>query len=61
MRRTSGNLTSTGSEGLGVSASPGCATLSNVYGDVNGADGVANTADDDFTPVTASPLLDAGL
>jgi hypothetical protein len=57
----SDNLTPTGAEGLGVSAHAGCDTVSNVYADVDGADGVANTADDNFTPVTASPLLDAGL
>jgi hypothetical protein len=57
----SANLTPTGSEGPGVTASAGCGIVSNVYGDLSGPDGVANTVDDDFTPVTASPLLDAGL
>jgi RHS repeat-associated protein len=57
----SGNLTPTAAEGPGVTAAAGCSVTSNVYGDANGPDGVASTADDDFTPVTASPLLDAGL
>ncbi len=55
-----GNLTPTGTEGPGVAASPGCDVAANVYAHVAGPDGVANTGDDDFTPVTASPLLDAG-
>ena len=57
----SGNLTPTGSEGPGVTARAGCNVPANVYADVAGADGVANTADDDFTPATGSSLLDAGL
>jgi hypothetical protein len=57
----SANLTPTGTEGPGVTGRAGCDVVSNVYGDVDGPDGVANTSDDDFTPVTASPLLDAGL
>ena len=57
----SGNLTPTGSEGAGVTARAGCNVPANVYAHVAGVDGVANTADDDFTPSTSSPLLDAGL
>src|SRR5439155_819774 len=49
------------SEGPGVTARAGCNVPANVYADVAGADGVANTADDDFTPATGSSLLDAGL
>jgi len=56
-----GNLTPTGTEGPGVTARAGCSVVSNLYAFVNGPDGVMNTVDDDFTPVTASPLLDAGL
>jgi hypothetical protein len=56
-----GNLTPTGAEGPGVVASPGCDVPTNVYANVAGPDGQANTGDDDVTPVTASPLLDAGV
>ena len=56
-----GNRTPTGSEGSGVTASPGCDLPSNVYANLAGPDGNAHTNDDDFTPVTASPLLDAGV
>jgi hypothetical protein len=56
-----GNRTPTGSAGSGVTASPGCDLPSNVYANLAGPDGHANTNDDDFTPVTASPLLDAGV
>ncbi len=55
------NLTPTGSEGPGVSASPGCDVAANVYTHVVGADGVANTADDDFTLATGSPDVDSGM
>ncbi len=57
----SGNLTPTGSEGTGVTASPGCDNPATVYANVNGADTLANTADDTFAPATASPLIDQGL
>jgi len=56
-----GNRTPTGSEGSGVTASPGCDLPSSVYANLAGPDGNANTNDDDFTPVMASPLLDAGV
>ena len=56
-----GNRTPTASEGPGVAATPGCDLSSNVYANLPGPDGNANTDDDDFTPVTASPLLDAGV
>jgi RHS repeat-associated protein len=57
----SANLTPTGSEGPGVSASPGCNVMANVYANVAGADGLTNTLDDDFTLVTGSPAIDHGL
>src|SRR3989454_2715781 len=56
-----GNRTPTGSEGSGVTASPGCDLPSNVYANLAGSDGHAHTNDDDFTAVAASPLLDAGV
>jgi hypothetical protein len=57
----SANLTPTGTEGYGVSASPGCQTAATVYTNVNGRDGIALTADDDFTPAPASPVIDRGM
>jgi hypothetical protein len=57
----SNNLTPTGSEGPGVSASPGCNVVTNVYANVAGADGLANTLDDDFTLTTSSPAIDRGM
>jgi RHS repeat-associated protein len=57
----SGNLTPTGAEGSGVAASPGCGSDATVYAHVVGPDGVAGTADDDFTPATVSPLVDHGV
>ncbi|MBI1848316.1 MAG: right-handed parallel beta-helix repeat-containing protein [Candidatus Rokubacteria bacterium] len=62
--QATGNLTPTGTEGGtagGVSAAPGCQTPANVYANVNGADGVANTADDDFTPNAGGPSVDHGM
>jgi len=55
-----GNLTPTGSEGPGVTASPGCETTTTLYANVTGPDGILNTSDDDFTPAAASPLIDRG-
>ena len=55
------NLTPTGTEGPGVSASPGCEVSSNVYANLNGTDGQPNTADDDFTLATTSPAIDRGM
>ena len=57
----SGNLTPTGTEGPGVSASPGCELTSTVYASLAGADGLVGTGDDDFTLAAASPALDRGL
>ncbi|MBI1847197.1 MAG: hypothetical protein HYR86_09530, partial [Candidatus Rokubacteria bacterium] len=59
--QAAGNLTPTGTEGAGVSAWPGCQTPATVYANITGADGVANTADDDVTPTAAGPLVDHGL
>ncbi|PYM17815.1 MAG: hypothetical protein DMD78_29125 [Candidatus Rokuibacteriota bacterium] len=56
-----GNLTPTGGEGPGVSASPGCQATATVYTNVAGADGLPNTADDNFTPAAGSPLVDRGI
>jgi YD repeat-containing protein len=57
----SNNLTPTGTEGPGVSASPGCEVASNVYVNLNGPDGQPNTTDDDFTLATTSPAIDRGM
>ncbi|MBI3799613.1 MAG: right-handed parallel beta-helix repeat-containing protein [Deltaproteobacteria bacterium] len=54
------NLTPTGTEGPGVSASPDCQLANVVYTNVNGLDGLPNTADDDFTLATSSPAIDRG-
>ena len=56
-----GNLTPTGTEGPGVIPVPGCQSSDTLYAAIAGADGIANTADDDFTPAAASPLVDRGL
>ncbi len=55
-----GNLTPAGTEGPGVSASPGCEISATVYANLAGLDGQLNTADDDFTLATGSPAIDAG-
>jgi YD repeat-containing protein len=57
----SGNLTPTGTEGTGVTASPGCDNPATVYATLNGPDGLANTADDNFAPAPTSPLVDHGI
>jgi RHS repeat-associated protein len=57
----SGNLTPSGAEGTGISASPGCEIPANVYANVNGPDGLANTADDDFSLSANSPAIDRGM
>jgi len=56
-----GNLTPTGAEGPGVSASPGCELAATVYADVNGPAGAAPTPEDDFTLAAASPAVDRGM
>ncbi len=56
-----GNLTPTGAEGPGVTASPGCAVSAAVYRDLVGADHGLGTLDDDPTPAPGSPLIDRGL
>ena len=55
------NLTPTGTEGPGVTASPGCDDAGVVYRELAGADDLVNTLDDDPTPAPASPLVDRGL
>ncbi len=57
----SNNLTPTGSEGPGVSASPSCEVPANVYANLNGTDGQPNTADDDFSLGSTSPAIDRGM
>lgn len=55
------NLTPSGSEGPGVTASPGCDTPAIVYRSLPGVDHAPSTLDDDPTPAPASPLIDRGL
>jgi len=55
------NLTPTGTEGPGVSASPGCEVPANLFANLNGPDTQPNTADDDFTLATTSPAIDRGM
>lgn len=57
----SGNFTPQGSEGSGVSASPGCQIPGNVYADFNGPDALPNTADDDFRLAANAPAIDRGM
>lgn len=56
-----GNLTPTGTEGLGVIASPGCDSPATTYARLAGADGRIDTGDDDVTPSDNSPLVDHGV
>ncbi|MBI3000673.1 MAG: PKD domain-containing protein [Deltaproteobacteria bacterium] len=55
------NLTPGGLQGAGVSASPGCEIPANVYANLNGTDGLPNTADDDFRLAAGSPAIDGGM
>jgi hypothetical protein len=55
------NLTPSGSEGPGVTASPGCETPAIVYRSLPGVDHAPSTLDEDPTPAPASPLIDRGL
>ena len=55
------NLTPTGGEGPGVTASRGCDVPATVYRDLAGADHGLGTLDDDPTPAPGSPLIDRGL
>lgn len=55
------NLTPTGGEGPGVTASPGCDLPAVVYRDLPGSDHALGTVDDDPTPAAGSPLIDRGL
>lgn len=56
-----GNFTPTGTEGTGVSSSPGCDDTTRIFADLAGPDGVVNTGDDRFLLAAGSPALDAGL
>ncbi len=56
-----GNLTPTGTEGPGVTASPDCAVLEKVFLDLAGPDHVLDSVDDDFSLADHSPAADAGL
>jgi hypothetical protein len=55
------NLTPSGGEGPGVTASPGCDDPVLVYRSLPGADQAPSTLDDDPTPAPGSPLIDRGL
>ena len=55
------NLTPDGTEGPGVTASPGCDNPALVYRGLAGADHASGSLDDDPTPAPASPLIDRGL
>ena len=57
----SGNLTPQGTEGAGVSSSPGCEIPANVYANINGPDNLPNSADDDFRLKSGSPAIDRGM
>src|SRR5712691_2502029 len=57
----SGNLTPTGAEGPGVTASPGCESTATTYAQPAGPDGQVNTSDDDPRPSRTSPLIDHGM
>ncbi|MGH7368699.1 MAG: Ig-like domain-containing protein [Candidatus Rokuibacteriota bacterium] len=60
--RTDGaNLTPTGAEGSGVTASPGCGDPARVYLSLAGPDHTPSTLDDDPTPAPGSPVIDRGL
>jgi hypothetical protein len=55
------NLTPSGAEGPGVTASPGCGNPALVYRSLPGVDHAPSTLDDDPTPAPGSPLMDRGL
>ncbi|HEY7554703.1 MAG TPA: DUF6531 domain-containing protein [Candidatus Binatia bacterium] len=57
----SGNFTPLGNEGPGVFARPGCEIPANIFADLNGADGLSNTADDDFSLKRYSFAADIGM
>jgi RHS repeat-associated protein len=57
----SGNFTPQGNERAGVSARPGCQVPANLHANVNGADGVPNTPDDDFSLKQNSLAIDVGM
>jgi hypothetical protein len=57
----SGNRTPLGKEGFGVGALPGCEVATNLFGNVNGADQLPNTSDDDFSLRLNSLAIDMGM
>ena len=57
----SSNFTPLGNEGTGVGALPGCEVPTNSFGNVNGPDNLANTADDDFSLKPNSLAIDVGM
>ena len=56
-----GNFTPLGIEGMGVGALPGCELPANLFGNKNGLDTLANTADDDFSLKPNSLAIDVGM
>ncbi len=56
-----GNLTPTGSEGPGTTASPDCALAAKVFQDLDGPDDVLDSLDDNFRLAEGSPALEVGL
>jgi RHS repeat-associated protein len=57
----SSNFTPLGDEGQGVGALPGCELSDNLFGNVNGVDGLPNTIDDDFNLKANSLAIDVGM
>jgi RHS repeat-associated protein len=57
----SANQTPTGTEGPGVAASASCASLTELFRDADGADGVVDTEDDDFHLLPGAVAIDAGV
>src|SRR6266576_430581 len=55
------NFTPLGNEGTGVGALSGCQLPANLFGNVNGLDNLANTADDDFNLKPNSLAIDVGM
>ncbi len=56
-----GNLTPTGNEGPGTTATPDCALPEKVFRDLDGSDDTVESVDDDFRLAEDSPALEAGL
>ena len=60
-RSDSGNFSPLGNEGPGVSAKPGCEISANIFANLNGHDGLPNTADDDYSLKRYSLAADIGM